>query len=87
MLKRTEITIERETLVIRRGGHIRSQWCPACASVVGALSVDAAALSMGVRSRTILQWIDDNLIHFGETSEGLLWVCPESIHDLTEGDR
>jgi hypothetical protein len=85
MLKRTEITIETETLVVVRGSGARPEWCSACGQVVDALTVDAAARAAVVRSRAVFRWVEEELVHYGETPQGLLWICPASIHNLTGG--
>ena len=85
MLKRTEITIETETTWIFGGAHARPEWCFACGHIVDAMTVDAAARAAAVRSRAVFRWIEEGLVHHGETSRGLLWVCPESLSNLTGG--
>lgn len=85
MLKRTEITIETETIWAFGGTQARPEWCFACGHIVDAMTVDAAARAAAVRSRAVFRWVEDGLVHYGETSRGLLWICPESIHNLTGG--
>ena len=85
MLKRTEITIETETLLVVRSSEARPEWCSRCGQVVAALTVDAAARAVAVRSRAIFRWVEEGLVHYGETPQGLLWICPASIHHLTGG--
>jgi hypothetical protein len=85
MLKRTEITIERETVWVFRGTEARPEWCSECEHIVDAMTVDAAARAAAVRSRAVFRWVEDGLVHYGETPQGLLWICPESIHNLTGG--
>ena len=85
MLKRTEITIERETVWVFPGTDVRLEWCSECGHLVDAITVDAAARAAAVRSRAVFRWVEDGLVHYGETSQGTLWICPESIHNLTVG--
>jgi hypothetical protein len=85
MLKRTEITIETETIWVFRGTQAFPEWCSECGQIVDAMTVDAAARAAAVRSRAVFRWVEDGLVHCGETPQGLLWVCPESIHNVTGG--
>jgi hypothetical protein len=84
-MKRTEITIESETVWVFRGTEVRPEWCPECGHVVDAMPVDAAAQAAAVRSRAVFRWVEEGLVHYGETQHGLLWICPKSIHSLTGG--
>lgn len=36
---------------------------------------EAAAIA-GVTVRTINRWVEDGVLHFAETKEGLLLICP-----------
>jgi hypothetical protein len=85
MLKRTEITIETETVMFLRGTAARPEWCWECGLVVDAMTVEAAARAAAVRARAVLRWAVNGLVHSGETPQGLLWICPESINNLTGG--
>ena len=82
MKTRTEITFEVDRwLVINR--HRKSGWCAGCAQHVEMLSVDEAALSMQVKSRTIFHMADSGRLHFSETPEGLMLICATDLHRLT----
>jgi excisionase family DNA binding protein len=47
------------------------------------LSVDEAALSMRVSSRTIFHLADSGGLHFSETPEGLMLICAADLHRLS----
>jgi hypothetical protein len=91
MKRRTEITIETERLLVlgRSGGHDVSGsherplrpfvWCLSCADHVRPLSTDEAAIQASVTSLTIFHWVESNLLHYIESSEGLLLICPNSL--------
>jgi excisionase family DNA binding protein len=40
---------------------------------------DEAARLAGVTTRTVYRWIEAGKVHFAETPEGLLLVCPNSL--------
>ena len=81
MKTRTEITFEVDRwLVINR--HRRSGWCAECAQHVEMLSVDEAALSTRVNSRTIFHLAETGRLHFSETPEGLMLICATDLHRL-----
>ena len=76
--KITVITSESsEVFVIRR--PLARAWCAECAAEVGMLSPEQAAAVAGVSTRTIYRWAETGRIHFTETPEGRLLVCPNSI--------
>ena len=80
MKRRTEITIETERLVVVGGRRQRVvRWCAPCDMHVEMLSTDEAAILARVSSRTIFSWVEAGKIHYTETAEGLLLICPNSI--------
>ena len=88
-MKRTEITIESDRLVVlsKRKVSVVS-WCRECNQRVKMITVDEAASIAGVTSRTMYRWADAEELHFTETSEGRLLICCESLVPLaTEGLR
>lgn len=78
--KRTEITIETDSIVVlsRRKVSILS-WCRDCGQRTKMISVDEAAILARVTSRTIYGWVESKRLHFAETSEGRLLICCQSI--------
>lgn len=77
MKTRTEITIEKERLVIVNRRR-RDAWCSVCGRRVEMLNVDDAAIFAQVNSRTIFHWAESGVVHSSETPEGLLLICPHS---------
>ena len=77
MKTRTEITVEKERLVIVNRRR-RNAWCPTCSRQVEMLNVDDAAIFAHVNSRTIFHWAESGVVHSSETPEGLLLICPHS---------
>lgn len=81
MKTRTEMTFEVERwLVINR--RRRSGWCTDCSHQVEMLSVDEAALSMQVNSRTIFRLAESGGLHYSESPEGLMLICATDLHRL-----
>jgi excisionase family DNA binding protein len=82
-MKRTEITIETDRVVVirgrRRSGHA---YCERCDKLVEMVTVDEAASFAGVSSRSIFRWVEDGELHFIETANGHLLVCLDSIQFL-----
>lgn len=77
MKTRTEITVERDRLVVVSKRR-RDAWCSTCSRQVEMLNVDDAAIFAHVNSRTIFHWAESGLVHSSETPEGLLLICPHS---------
>ena len=77
---RTEITIETERVLIikQRKGSVLT-WCPLCARQVPMVKVDEAAVLCGVSARTIYRWVESERVHFAETPQGGLLICPPSL--------
>ena len=77
--RRTETTIEtHEVWVVRRrsGGPA---WCEECAGQRGMLTPEEAATLARVSPRAIYKWVEAGRLHFTETADGALLVCPASL--------
>jgi hypothetical protein len=74
---RTEITIEFDELIQATGhsnGLIR-ELCLACGGESFLVAPQQAAVIAGVTVREINRWVESEMVHFAETSDGLLLVC------------
>ena len=80
MRTRTEITVETDKWVVVKRRKRTAAWCAACLRDVEMLNVDDAALFARVNSRTIFHWAESGTVHSSETPEGLLLICPNSLH-------
>jgi excisionase family DNA binding protein len=78
MKRRTEITVERKSMVFRRGRHA-PLYCTKCSTPTLLLAPDEAAVVAGVSTRTIYRWVETERLHFTETPGGRLFVCPNHI--------
>lgn len=63
----------------------RSGWCPVCGTTVGLSDVAAAARRAGVEAAVIYEWIESGNLHVGETADGFVGVCVESVRAALEG--
>jgi hypothetical protein len=91
MRRRTEITIETDRLLVlgRSGGNAANAsrerpmrpfvWCLSCADQVRPLTTDEAAIQAHVTSLTIFHWVESELLHYIESCDGLLLICPNSL--------
>jgi hypothetical protein len=78
--RKTEILLEmEETLLIKKSSCTLPVWCPLCQEEFKMVTVDEAAILCGVTSRSIYQAVEGQEIHFIETKEGLLLICPISL--------
>lgn len=80
MKKRREITIETESVWIihqrRRRVHVG---CAVCDPRVEMLTAEDAAALCQVSHRAIYRGVEQGRIHFSETADGWLLVCPASL--------
>ena len=78
-LKRTEITMETDrVLIIRRRSVIRG-WCPECACEADMLSLEEAAAIVGTSPMTLRHHPHSRDWHFCEGLEGTTLICLESL--------
>ena len=78
--RKTQITIETERIVVIRPSQATTAvWCPNCAEPSPMLSAEQAAVLAGVSTRTIYALVEAAQLHFTETPEGRLLVCPHSL--------
>ncbi len=69
----------REVVVIRSSGKLKRDFCPACSEQVSLIAIDEAVKISGVGSRAIYRLIDEGLIHFAETEDGVAKICPATL--------
>ena len=84
--KRTLIVQEtHEVLSVRRivdaPPRRAPAWCRECAGEVPLLTPEEAALATGVGARAVYRLVEAGLIHFQETPDGLLLVCPNKLKE------
>jgi hypothetical protein len=79
MKKRIEITIETDRVLMAEGRKRVFVWCAPCGRRVEGITTDDAAVLARVTSRTIFRWVESGKLHYTETPEGLLLICPHSL--------
>ena len=77
--KRTEITIETERMLFISSPRKVFRWCATCGAQAEMVPVDEAAILRRVDSRTIFHWVEAKRVHSGETANGLLLICLNSL--------
>lgn len=77
--RRTEITVETSLLVWRRGRHSDLMICAACPQPAPLIAPEEAAVLAGTSTRTIYRWVEAGRLHFAETADGKLLVCPNTL--------
>jgi hypothetical protein len=79
-IKRTEVTIETEEIVIIRSTQATLlPLCPQCSDAVPLIRPEQAAAMTGATTRAIYRWIEEGLIHDLQTDDGLVFICPRSL--------
>lgn len=79
MRKRTVTTIEtHQVVIVRRPEGTALAWCPSCLKQVQTLSLEEAALLVGVGLRDICRRVAADHTHLIETAGGVL-VCTDSL--------
>jgi hypothetical protein len=74
MTQKPEITLEfEETVVLKQGGKLMTEYCPQCQEMVDMLSPDVLSLVTGISEREIFQLVEDDTIHFVES--GRILAC------------
>ena len=69
-----------EQIVVRHERvRFAKTYCELCGHISEMLMLDAAVSVSGAATREILALIDDNRVHSGETPNGHLLVCRESL--------
>lgn len=85
---RTEITVEtHEVIVIRHRSRFPKPFCARCGSQALMLTVDEATVLFGYSTRELCRLVEQEQVHFIETSRRMLLVCPESLVNLNPASR
>lgn len=80
MKKRRETIIERRQIqIIRHRKPGMPAWCNGCSAHVRMITPEEAAALTQVTTRTIYRWVEAGELHFAETPEGALLICPDSL--------
>jgi len=82
-IRRTEVTVETDEItIIRCSREIVAQPCTECTQAVVMITPEQAAMMTSTNVRAIFRWLEAGWVHYAETPEGSLLVCPDSILKL-----
>lgn len=85
--RRIEITVEHNLLIIRRSAQA-PVWCVECPAPVQMLTPEETAALTGVSLRRLCRQVEAGRLHFVETPEGRLLLCPHSLsNELSEKEK
>lgn len=81
--KRTEVTIESETLIVlRRGAGALRAWCEGCGSESLMITPSVAASLAGVTAEVMYARVQAGLVHFIERPGSVLLICGFSANAI-----
>ena len=79
-MKKTETIIEtHEVWVVRRRAGQPAVWCTECVGQPAMLTTEEAARLSGLSQRAVYRSVEAGAVHFTETADGCLFVCPASL--------
>ena len=87
--RRTVITfekLERFRYLVPQA-ELRISWCDACARNVSWLTPDQFVALNGLSLRELFRRIESGAVHFIESTNGSLLICPESMNSTVEIDH
>ena len=80
IMKRKEITVETERLLISRTRYQAVEaWCADCRQLVVMIRPDQAAAVSGRTLRAIFREVEADRLHFLDQPDGLLLICLNSL--------
>ena len=72
------VETQRVVSLTKRVGAIET-WCSQCGEQRQMIHPEEAAARAGVSLRAIYRLVEAHKLHFIETSEGLVLICPNSV--------
>lgn len=86
--RKTEISVQQtKRLVVTLPETEEIITCPFCEGVEVMKAVESAASVFGFSRREIYRMVETRLVHFLETTEGVLFVCPKSFEGSSTNDK
>jgi hypothetical protein len=83
MKQKVEITLEvEETIILRQGEKILTEFCPQCQALVEMLTPQIAAALFNLTERELFRLIENGQLHFVEAER--IFVCRNSLTNGTE---
>jgi hypothetical protein len=86
--RRTGIIVETERLIVIPHAPTSAQmWCHYCSARVEIITPEQAATLLQVTPRVVYRWVEVQLLHFTEESDGRVLICRDSIYEQTSEGR
>ena len=83
MKQKAEITLEvEETIILRQGGKILTDFCPQCRALVEMITPQIAAALIGLSEREIFRLIENGRLHFSKPKRP--YICRNSLESCAE---
>jgi hypothetical protein len=80
--RRLEITIHRHEVTAVQVQLLEMALrgrCPVCQCDVNMLPVALFTKTAGVSPRTVYRWVEENQLHYVESSDGTVLICENSV--------
>lgn len=78
IIRKTDILVEtRRRFIISQPESDEQFFCPHCPGQL--ISAEASAVLFNLSRRAVYRIIEKEAVHFCETENGLIFVCPESF--------
>lgn len=78
-IRRTEVTVETDEMLIISHRAEFTERCPACGEAVGLVTPEQAAAFTSIPIETICSWVETGVVHHWQTGQGVLLVCLKSL--------
>ena len=86
--RKTEISVQQtKRLVVTLPETEEIITCPFCEGVEVMIAAESVASVFGFSRREIYRMVETRQVHFLETTEGVLFVCPKSLEDSSTNDK
>lgn len=79
MPKRTKITLETESLLIRRGRMPLQAWCPGCGSDVEMIRLYDLGVISNLPPTEVQAWLESEDLHHSLGADGTPLICLNSM--------
>jgi len=79
MAKRTNITIETDSLLILRSRNSRRAWCPLCAIESEVIALDNVGVISNLEPPALEEWLNSEELHRSQAADGSVLICLNSL--------
>lgn len=78
-VKRTTITVERDTIMVVRNARAEGIWCSLCGAQVDAIDLPGRGLAELLATNEAREWMASGALHVIHEADGPLRVCLASL--------